>query len=155
LGAQLAKHLPPDAVLALAGELGAGKTAFTQGLAKGLGIVGPVTSPTFTLINEYRLPDGRRLQHVDCYRLETAPQEMWDIGLADLFEAEDLVVIEWADRIPGLLPAEHLRVSFSYLGENKRRICFQGTGNPYATLIRQWDDQSPVAHSVVTSNKDR
>ncbi len=101
LGAQLARWLRAGDVLALTGELGAGKTAFVQGVAKGMGIMAAVTSPTFVLINRYTAADGRVLQHADCYRLADAPAEMWDIGLTDLFAGDDIVVIEWADRIPG------------------------------------------------------
>ena len=76
LGVRLASRLHSGDVLALAGELGAGKTAFTQGLARGMGITAAVTSPTFVLINRYLVPDGRVLQHADCYRLADAPAEM-------------------------------------------------------------------------------
>ena len=135
LGARLAKQLQPGDVLALAGDLGAGKTAFTQGLARGLGISKPVTSPTFTLINQYRTPDGHILQHVDCYRLANAPTEMWHVGLVDLFDGDNVVVIEWADRIPGLLPEEHLEINFAYLGEGRRRLCFTAHGARYVDMI--------------------
>jgi tRNA threonylcarbamoyladenosine biosynthesis protein TsaE len=138
VGIQLAKYLPAGAVLALAGELGAGKTAFTQGLARGMAIAEPVTSPTFTLINEYRLPDGRLFQHVDCYRLENAPLEMWHIGLDDLFDGENIVVIEWADRIPGLLPPDHLDVRLEYMDDHRRRICFRGLGEVCAAMLQRW-----------------
>jgi len=135
LGARLAKQLQPGDVLALAGDLGAGKTAFTQGLARGLGISRPVTSPTFTLINQYRTPDGHILQHVDCYRLVNAPLEMWHAGLVDLFDDDNIVVIEWADRIPGLLPEEYLEIDFTYLGEGRRRLCFTAHGTRYVEMI--------------------
>ncbi len=136
-GRRLAALLRPGDVLALAGDLGAGKTAFTQGLARGLGITEPVTSPTFTLINQYRTAEGIRLQHVDSYRLANAPLEMWDVGLADLFAGDDIVVIEWADRIPGLLPEERLEIVFSYLGEGWRRLCFKAHGARYVGMIGQ------------------
>ncbi len=137
LGAQLARWLRNEDVLALSGDLGAGKTAFTQGLAKGMEITAPVTSPTFVLINRYPAPNGRVLQHVDCYRLADAPAEMWDIGLMDLFAGDNIVVIEWADRIPGLLPDERLEVAFTYLNENRRRLHFIGRGERYMGLLRQ------------------
>ncbi|PKO21417.1 MAG: tRNA (adenosine(37)-N6)-threonylcarbamoyltransferase complex ATPase subunit type 1 TsaE [Chloroflexi bacterium HGW-Chloroflexi-1] len=137
-GRRLAALLRPGDVLALAGDLGAGKTAFTQGLARGLGITEPVTSPTFTLINQYRTAEGIRLQHVDSYRLANAPLEMWDVGLADLFAGDDIVVIEWADRIPGLLPEERLEIVFSYLGEGWRRLCFKAHGARYVGMIGQF-----------------
>lgn len=135
LGAQLARLLVAGDALALSGDLGAGKTTFVQGLARGLGITGAVTSPTFVLINRYRMPDGRALQHADCYRLEHAPLEMWDAGLGDLLAGDDLVVIEWADRVPDLLPAEHLEIHFEYLDENRRRLTFSAHGAHYAALL--------------------
>ncbi len=135
LGARLARLLAADAVLALSGDLGAGKTTFVQGLARGLGITAAVTSPTFVLINRYRTLDGGTLQHADCYRLQNAPLEMWDAGLADLLAGDDRVVIEWADRVPGLLPAEHLAIHFEYLDENRRRLTFQAYGAHYAALL--------------------
>jgi len=143
-GSRLAALLKPGDVLALAGDLGAGKTAFTQGLALGLGITEPVTSPTFTLINQYRTAEGIRLQHVDSYRLANAPLEMWDVGLADLFAGDDIVVIEWADRIPGLLPDEQLEIKFAYLGEGWRRLCLKAHGAHYARMIDRLARKSAV-----------
>jgi tRNA threonylcarbamoyladenosine biosynthesis protein TsaE len=135
LGALLGKHLIPGDVIALSGELGAGKTAFTQGIAMGLDIRAPVTSPTFTLINRYQAPDGRALQHVDCYRLGNPSLEMWDAGLTDFFTGDDIVVIEWADRIPDLLPFECLGVDFMYLDDTRRRLCFRGQADRPIYLI--------------------
>jgi tRNA threonylcarbamoyladenosine biosynthesis protein TsaE len=137
LGAELARLLDevPGAILALAGDLGAGKTTFTQGLAQGLGIGVPVTSPTFVLINRYTSADGRVLQHADCYRLANAAAEMWDVGLVDLFAGDDIVVVEWADRIPGLFPAEYLEIAFAYVDENRRQICFTAHGTRYVALL--------------------
>ncbi len=135
LGAALAGLLEPGDVLALRGDLGAGKTAFTQGVARGLGIARPVTSPTFILVNEYHAPGGLTLQHVDCYRLANAPAEMWDVGLSDLLAGEDLVVIEWAERIPELLPDAHLEVSFLYLDDTHRRLSFTPHGQRYVDLL--------------------
>ena len=135
VGAHLARLLVVGDVLALSGDLGAGKTTFVQGLARGLGITAAVTSPTFVLINRYGTPDGRALQHADCYRLEHAPLEMWDAGLGDLMAGDDLVVIEWADRLPGLLPPEHLAIHFEYLDEKRRRLTFQARGARYAALL--------------------
>ena len=122
--------------LALAGDLGSGKTTFTQGLARGLGVRAPVTSPTFTLINQYRTADGRLLQHVDCYRLSNAPLEMWDVGLADLFVGDDIVVIEWADRIPSLLPDEYLEIVFRYLDDNRRELQLSAHGARHERLLQ-------------------
>jgi tRNA threonylcarbamoyladenosine biosynthesis protein TsaE len=135
LGQRLAQSLRGGDVIALSGELGSGKTTFTQGLARGLGIRAAVTSPTFVLVHRYQAPDGRVLQHVDCYRLANAPLEMWDIGLTDLYEEDDIVVIEWADRIPDLLPDAHLEVAFTYLDENHRRLHFVAHGERPAGLL--------------------
>jgi tRNA threonylcarbamoyladenosine biosynthesis protein TsaE len=136
LGARLARWLCPGDVIALAGDLGTGKTTFTQGLARGLGIIVPVTSPTFTLMNQYAIGDGHtRLQHVDCYRLSNAPAEMLDAGLTDLLDQEDIVVIEWADRIPGLLPEECLEILFTYLSADRRCLCLKARGMRYVELV--------------------
>ena len=137
LGEQLGGLLRSGDVLALMGDLGAGKTAFTQGLARGLGIRVPVTSPTFTLVNQYRAPIGLFLQHVDCYRLANAPSEMWDIGLADLLAGDDIVVVEWADRIPALLPDAFLEIAFAYVDDTRRLIRFVAHGPRYVALLQQ------------------
>jgi tRNA threonylcarbamoyladenosine biosynthesis protein TsaE len=139
LGQRLAQPLRGGDVIALSGDLGSGKTTFTQGLARGLGIRAAVTSPTFVLVNRYQAPDGRVLQHADCYRLANAPLEMWDIGLADLYEGDDIVVIEWADRIPDLLPADYLAITFTYLDEHRRRLRFMAYGERPAALIAVLD----------------
>lgn len=136
VGALLGRRLRNGDVVALAGDLGAGKTVFTQGLAAGMGIAAAVTSPTFVLVNRYRAPDGRVLQHADCYRLADAPAEMWDIGLGDLIADDDILVIEWADRIPDLLPEAFLEVWLEYVDENCRRLCFIAHGARYAGLLR-------------------
>ena len=132
LGRELAAaHPDAGAVLALSGDLGAGKTTFVQGLASGLGITAPITSPTFVLVNRYRLPDGRRLHH----RLKDAPLEMWDIGLDDLLAGDDIVVIEWADRIPGLLPDDRLEVAFTYVDDMQRSLTFTPHGAAWAEWL--------------------
>jgi tRNA threonylcarbamoyladenosine biosynthesis protein TsaE len=109
-------------VLALAGDLGAGKTQWVKGLAAGLGSDAAVTSPTFTLIHEYgggRLP----LYHVDCYRLESA-EELLGIGLDDYLDGRGVLVIEWADKFPELLPAATRWVRFSIGEGDERRIAW-------------------------------
>ena len=124
LARNLARGLHPPVVIALYGDLGAGKTLFTQALARALGVTQPVTSPTFTLINEYDLPDGGRLYHVDCYRLNDAVAEAIDLGLEELFD-EGVVVIEWADRIEPILPARRIDVRLEHAGDTRRRITVQ------------------------------
>jgi tRNA threonylcarbamoyladenosine biosynthesis protein TsaE len=139
IGIALAAGLVGGDVVSLIGDLGAGKTTFTQGVARGLGITRPVTSPTFTLVNRYRTAGGTYLQHVDCYRLADAPREMWDMGLFDLLAGEDIVLIEWADRIAGLLPDDMLEIRFEYVTDDSRRLTFEGhgaRGEVLCTLIR-------------------
>lgn len=118
LGRDFAARARHGDVLALAGDLGAGKTHFVQGLAAGLGIAAEVTSPTFTLIHEYtggRLP----LFHIDCYRLD-AEEDLLAIGLDEYFAGGGVTAVEWADKFPGLLPADALWIRFS-IGENDTR----------------------------------
>lgn len=107
-------------VIALNGDLGAGKTTFVQGLAAGMGIRARVTSPTFVLVNEYDAENGRRLIHVDTYRLaqDAAVVEASTFGLGDLLDPDDLegssvIAIEWADRVQSLLPDDVLRIEIA------------------------------------------
>lgn len=107
LGMQIGTDLTPGAVLCMYGDLGAGKTAFTSGLAQGLGVTDYVTSPTFTIVNEY---DGRiPLFHFDVYRVYD-PDELYEIGFEEYFSRGGVVCIEWADLIPSLLPAQRTEV---------------------------------------------
>lgn len=121
LARQVAQTLVGPAVIALYGDLGAGKTLFAQAFAQALGVTEPVTSPTFTLINEYDLPDGGSLFHVDVYRLHTAVPEAIDLGLEELFD-QGVVIIEWADRIQPILPDDRIEVHFESVGHNQRQI---------------------------------
>lgn len=114
------RDLSPGTVIALTGPLGAGKTHFVQGIAQGLGISQPVTSPTFTLVNEYDHPT-RPLIHIDLYRLEN-PNEVLALGWEDLMTPEGVTVVEWADKFPHLFPDGLWWVSLTPLSENHRRI---------------------------------
>lgn len=118
---KLAAGLRPPFVVALVGNLGAGKTQVAQGMAAGLGITAPVTSPTFTLINEYELPGGGLLFHIDCYRLQKPVEEARNLGLEELFD-QGIVLIEWADRILPLLPDARLDIELADAGPGRRRI---------------------------------
>lgn len=115
-GEQLAAGLAPGQVVLLSGPLGAGKTAFTRGLARGLGCTAVVSSPTFTLIQEYAGP--LRLQHVDLYRL--APEEVDDLALEDLLE-DSVMAIEWPERWRRA-PADAIVVTIEPSGEFSRHI---------------------------------
>lgn len=118
-GERLGRALAGGEVIALTGPLGAGKTCFVQGLARGAGIATPVTSPTFVLVNEYR---GRlTVHHVDAYRTERA-EELVDVGLLDLFGGDGVTVVEWADRIAPLLPDDAIRVDIQGVGDEPREI---------------------------------
>jgi len=117
---KLAPLLQPGDVIALVGELGAGKTHFVKGLADGLGYMGEVTSPTFTLIHEY-LGGLMPLYHFDFFRIENE-QEALDIGIEDYLSGDGVCVIEWADKLADLLPAGTRWFHLSVTGESRRSI---------------------------------
>jgi len=118
-GKKLGQTLAPGAIVALYGELGVGKTAFTRGIAEGLGIKMCVQSPTFTIVNEY--PGGVPLFHFDMYRLETE-SELFDIGWDDYLERGGVCVVEWSEKAGNAFPPETIVVKLSILGENERRL---------------------------------
>lgn len=118
-GERLGARLGPGDVVALTGELGAGKTCFVQGLVRALGVTSGATSPTFVLVNEYR---GRvPVHHVDVYRTQSLT-ELLDIGLDELLGGDGVTVIEWADRCAPLLPERTIRVHIEGVGDEPRRI---------------------------------
>jgi tRNA threonylcarbamoyladenosine biosynthesis protein TsaE len=119
-GQRMAGDLGPGDAVALHGELGAGKTCLVKGIARGLGVTQDVTSPTFTIVHEYR---GGRLPlvHVDLYRLDT-PQQAAAIGIEDYLYGKAVTVIEWAERIAPLLPPHTIHVRLEWRGENERTI---------------------------------
>jgi tRNA threonylcarbamoyladenosine biosynthesis protein TsaE len=124
LAADFANRLGPSDVVALTGDLGAGKTVFSRALIKALGRkagtgVGQVPSPTFTLVQLYEMPDFT-VYHFDLYRL-ASPAEVWETGIEDAF-AEGISVIEWADRIEGLLPRSTIRVDLTFGEDETARI---------------------------------
>ena len=122
-GRKVGSSLSAGAVLALTGELGAGKTHFVKGVAAGLGYFGEVTSPTFTLVHEYT-GGPAPLYHFDFYRLESA-EEAIDIGLDDFFESTGIVAIEWAEKFPGLIPAGARWLHFRIRADGVREISEQ------------------------------
>lgn len=119
LGERIARELPSRAVVLLIGNLGAGKTTLAKGIAKGLGAAASeeVSSPTFTLIHEY----GDRLYHIDLYRLDTNA-EVATLGLDEIFDREAVALIEWGERFPDLMPAQHIEIRLEPEGEDGRRI---------------------------------
>ncbi len=116
LGRTLAHELPSHGVVLLIGNLGAGKTALSKGILTGLGVATPeeVTSPTFTLIHDYG-----RAYHIDLYRLDTA-KEVAALGLEDLFDRDAVVLIEWGERFPELMPADRVEIRIAADGDDRR-----------------------------------
>ena len=124
LGARIAASLPAGgAVIALYGELGAGKTAFVRGLARGLGVEETVVSPTFTIVNEY--PGRRELFHFDMYRLGGA-DELFDIGWEDYLSREGVCAVEWSENVPEAFDGSEIRVTIEKTGEDGRKITVEG-----------------------------
>ncbi|MBR1496838.1 MAG: tRNA (adenosine(37)-N6)-threonylcarbamoyltransferase complex ATPase subunit type 1 TsaE [Oscillospiraceae bacterium] len=118
-GAELARRLPDGAVVALYGGLGAGKTAFVRGLARGLGLDARVSSPTFTIVNEY--PGPRPLFHFDMYRLNSA-DELFDIGWEDYLSRGAVCAVEWSENVEDAFEGGETLVRIDVLPENRRKI---------------------------------
>jgi tRNA threonylcarbamoyladenosine biosynthesis protein TsaE len=137
LGAALGRLLQPGDVLALVGELGAGKTCLARGVALGLGIAEPVTSPTFILVAEYATARGFPLYHADCYRLEKAAAEAQAIGLDELLLDDGVAIVEWAERIEPLLPPDYLRITLAVLDDTRRELTFEPHGSRSTELARR------------------
>ena len=139
IGAALAPHLRPGDGVALTGELGAGKTTLVQGLARAAGYEGPVASPTFTLVREYRT-EHLLLIHVDVYRLDRV-QDVVDLGLQELLEEDGVLLVEWGDAVEALLPPDHLVVELALdvadpaevAPDETRRLSIRGVGEGWAT----------------------
>ncbi len=123
LGKKIADNLKGGAILALTGELGSGKTTFTQGLAKGLGIKQRVISPTFILVRKYNL-GSKNFYHIDLYRLETEiEREVRNLGIEEIWDdPRNIVVIEWAEKIKKMIPENATWIEFEDLGGNERKI---------------------------------
>lgn len=137
LGATLGRLLQPGDVLALVGDLGAGKTCLARGVAAGLGIDEPVTSPTFILVAEYTAARGFPLYHADCYRFEQALAEARAIGLDELLRDDGVAIVEWAERVEGLLPPDHLRITLAALDDTRRQLTFAPHGARAAEITRR------------------
>lgn len=144
LACALAALAKPGDVLVLAGDLGAGKTAFVQGFGRGLGVAGRITSPTFTLVHVYE--DGRLpVHHLDVYRLDQLSEAL-DLGLAEMLEDGGVVLIEWGDAIAPLLPHDYLEVRMTF-GErdDDRQLSIRPVGlgwaertKPLADAVNRW-----------------
>lgn len=130
IGEKIGYLLQGNSLLTLSGELGAGKTTFTKGLAKGLDITQNVTSPTFTIMKNY---NGRMvLNHIDAYRLEDVSQ---DLGFDEYIEGDGVTVIEWADFIQDYLPEEKLNINFHINDDGSRTLSFKAIGQKYEEVL--------------------
>ena len=134
LGQTLGAGIHQAIIIALTGDLGTGKTAFVQGLAKGLGVSEKyyITSPTFTLVNEY--PGRRRLFHVDLYRIEHAP-ELAEIGLEEILREDAVIAIEWAEKLLTESLFDHLELRFKMIDDDTRRIDLFAYGHQAGNLL--------------------
>ncbi len=140
IGKNIGSLLLPGDIVALVGELGAGKTQFIKGLAAGVGVGKPtyISSPSFTLINEYV---GKvRFYHIDLFRLKSE-KEAEELGLEEYFQGGGITAIEWADKIPSLLPEEILWINICYTGKNIRSFEMIGKGKRYEDLINKFQFQ--------------
>jgi len=155
LGLRLGAQLQPGDVICLQGELGAGKTTFVQGLAAGWGSLDAVSSPTFVLVNVYRRADGSQLFHFDTYRVESA-SEAEELDLDAMLNSGPLV-IEWPERMAGVLPAERLWIKLDYIvpeigyvvpdpgsadDDDRRQLSFLPNGERYINLLNEFRKSS-------------
>lgn len=134
---KLAKFLKESCIITLEGSLGVGKTSFAKGIARGLGIKEPITSPTFTIIKEY-MGDHYPFYHIDAYRLEHAEE---DIGLDEYFYSKGISVVEWAQFIEDDLPEHYLQIHLTYVSEETRKLKFHPIGDQYVTITEQLMEQ--------------
>jgi len=145
IGEKLGKLLFPGSIICLTGDLGTGKTAFTQGIGKGLGVSENVVSPTYTIINEYtsgRIP----LYHFDVYRLESS-DEMYELGCDEYFYGDGVTVVEWADSVEDVIPAERLWIIINKLEEpDQREIIMEASGSIYEELLKELEKDENTGH---------
>ncbi len=141
LGLRLGELAQPGDVLLMIGNLGAGKTCLTQGIARGLGIAGYASSPSFVLVREYhgRLP----LYHIDLYRLEQVA-EVADLGIDEYLYGKGLTVVEWADRALNLMPPQHLLIQIVPLSLRRRKLYLEPRGQRYEEMIKSLRLEAPA-----------
>jgi tRNA threonylcarbamoyladenosine biosynthesis protein TsaE len=134
LGEKIGELLEPGQIILLSGELGAGKTILVQGICNGLGVDEDVTSPTYTLINEY---EGElTVYHMDLYRLEDE-EDLYDVGVEDYLDTEGIVLIEWPDLVYDLLPPDFVYIRLVVLDDNTRKITIEAEGDKGIRLIER------------------
>jgi len=141
IGMRLGGALQAGDLICLQGDLGAGKTTFVQGIAQGWGSLDSVSSPTFILVNIYRRADRSQLFHMDAYRLDSTPEaEQLDL---DSMLADGALVIEWPERMDGLIPAERLWVNLEHIADEEREMKFKASGKRYNELL------DVIRHAIV------
>lgn len=140
LGMRLGSLLQPGDVLALSGDLGAGKTTLVQGIAQGWGSTDAVSSPTFVLVNVYRRPDGGLLHHMDAYRIESA-LEAEDLDI-DSMLASGALIVEWAERITSALPKELIRIHMNWIADEHRSLSVRPVGEHNEQLVAEFRRQT-------------
>lgn len=133
LGKKLAKYLKPNMLITLSGDLGAGKTTFTKGIGLGIGVKKIINSPTFTILKQYS--GNLNLSHFDAYRLEGQDD---DLGFEEIFESDDICVVEWANFIEDILPQERLEITIKKIDENAREFIFKAIGARYEQLLEEF-----------------
>lgn len=132
LGKRLGNLLQPNMLLTLSGDLGAGKTTFTKGIGSALGVTKVINSPTFTILKQY---SGRiNLSHFDAYRLEGQDD---DLGFEEIFESDDVCVVEWANFIEDILPLERLEIVIKKVDDDIREFTFKPIGKRYQQLVEE------------------
>lgn len=152
LGERLGRLLQPGDVLAFQGELGSGKTTLIQGLALGMGCTSvTVKSPTFVLMREY--PGPVPLVHMDAYRLEGAPAAAW-LDVDFIFSPAKITVIEWAERVGDLLPADHLAVHLEHVSTNRRRLTLRASGPRGEALVNQLKAEAPPVPAAAPADEE-
>lgn len=134
LGYKIGKALFGGEIIAMTGDLGAGKTTMTKALAKGLEIDDYITSPTFTIVNEY---SGRlKLFHFDVYRIGDV-EEMYDLGYEEYFYSDGVCIIEWSNLIEEILPDDRINIDIAYIDEISRQVTITGNGERFDSLVKE------------------
>ncbi len=148
IGRAVGEAVTGGTIVLLIGQLGAGKTTLTQGLAAGLGVTAYTKSPSFVLVNEYegRLP----LFHMDLYRIDD-PAEAWELGLSDYLSHDGVLAVEWADRAASIFPDDRLEIRIDYIADSERRLTVAGRGAAAAWVVTQLRDRVGAA-AVRTGN---